>query len=74
MSIFTVKNEKKGVNKKPEAPDDSIRMSEPRVGFMKNVVLLLYKFAVYIEILERNVFRTVYLISIFCYIVEVAVF
>ena len=37
-------------------------------------VLLLYKFSIYIEIFERNVFCSFYVISIFGNIIKVGVF
>ena len=38
------------------------------------MVLLLYKFSIYIEIFERNVFSSFYVISIFGNIIKVGVF
>lgn len=49
-------------------------MSRLRAGIIVNVVASLYKFSVNVEISKRNVFCSFYVISIFCDIVEVAVF
>ena len=49
-------------------------MSQLRALTMINVNCLLYKIAVYIEVFERNVFCTFYVISIFGNIIKMGIF
>lgn len=59
---------------KPKVPRRSVRMSRLWATLIMNVVVLLYKFTIYVQVFERNVFCAFDVISVISDVIKATIF